>query len=336
MKRFRIVPAPLVLALGAAASLLAPASAPAATLRAASELREPRVYLRDLFDDAGLNANRLLGPGPGPGGHIVVEARQLRAIARQYDVDWEPVSNAERAVLAWPGRPLGRDEALAAVRTALVGRGAAPDCEIEIPGFTPPIVPLGASPRPVVTQMDYDAALGRFTAVLSVTGEGMEPIAARIGGQVADVLELPVAAARLQAGAVAGPRDIRTARVRVALIHAEVARDPAAVIGMQLKRQIAAGAPVPVADLMRPTQVGRGEPVRMQLQVEGLSLSGQGVALESGAAGERIRVRNTSSQTVIEAEVLGPGAVRVLPGTAPLTAQARSGLPAGLAGGRGG
>lgn len=305
------------------------AQARGATLREVSELQGPRVHLRDLFDNAGLNASRVLGPGPGPGGRIVVEARQLRAIAKQYDVAWEPFSHTERAVLEWPGRPLKREDVLAAVRTALVARGAAPDCEIEIPGFNPPVVPLTGAAKPVVTHMDYEPALGRFTATLSVTGEGMDPIATRIGGQVADVILVPVAASRLLAGSVAGPRDVRMARVHVTSVHVEVARDMAAVVGMQLKRQIAAGAPVPVADLMRPTRVSRGDAVRMQLQAGGLSVSGQGVALESGALGERIRVRNVSSQAVIEAEVLGPGAVRVMPDTAPVTAQARNGLRGG-------
>jgi flagella basal body P-ring formation protein FlgA len=301
-------------------------SAQAASLNTVITLQGPRVYLRDLFDDAGVNAARVLGPGPGPGGRIVVEARQLKAIASQYDVDWRPVSSADRAVLEWPGRPLRREEALAAVRTALVARGAAPDCDVVLPGFNPPIVPLSGTTAPVVTQLDYDQEQGRFTATLSVGLEGMDPIATRISGEVADVIALPVAVTRLAAGTVVGTDDLRIARVRVNSVRAEVARDLAAVIGMQLKRQLQSGAPILLAELMQPTQINRGDPVRLQLQVGGLSLIGQGVALESGAAGERIRVRNISSQAVIEAEVVGPGVVRVLPGTVPITAQARPGV----------
>jgi flagella basal body P-ring formation protein FlgA len=301
--------------------LIAPAHG--AVLKTVTSLQGPQVYLRDLFDDAGVNADRVLGPGPGPGGRIVVEARQLKAIARQYEVDWRPVSSADRAILEWPGRPLRREDALAAVRAALVAQGAAADCDVAIPGFNPPVVPLTGSFAPVVTQLDYDREQGRFSALLSVTGNGMEPISVRVQGEVSDVVELPVAVLRLSAGAVAGPDDVRMARVHVASVHAEVARDAAAVIGMQLKRQIQPGVPIPVAELMLPTQINRGEPVRLQLQVGGLSLTGQGVALESGAAGERIRVRNVSSQAVLEAVVVGPGVVRVVPGTAPITAQAR-------------
>ena len=212
----------------------------------------------------------------------MVEARQLKAIARQYDVDWHPVSSADRAMLEWPGRPLKREEALAAVRTALLAQGAAPDCDVAIPGFTPPIVPLTGVAAPIVTQLDYDRDQGRFTALLSVTGDGMQAISLRVTGEVADVIELPVAVTRLLAGAIAGPDDVRMTRVHVTSVHTEVARDPAAVIGMQLKRQMQAGVPIPLSELMEPTQITRGDPVRLQLQVGGLTVTGQGLALESG------------------------------------------------------
>jgi flagella basal body P-ring formation protein FlgA len=297
-----------------------------AVLKTVTTLSGPQVYLHDLFEDAGINADRVLGPGPAPGGRIVVEAKQLKSIARQYEVDWHPVSGADRAVLEWPGRPLRREDAVAAVRSALVAQGAAPDCDVAIPGFNPPMVPASGSSSPIVTQLDYDHELGRFTAVLSVTANGMEPISVRVGGEVSDVIELPVAVTRLPAGAIPGPDDVRMARVHLALVHADVARDPAMVVGMQLKQQIQAGVPIPVAGLMLPTQITRGEPVRLQLETGGLSLTGQGVALESGASGERIRVRNVSSQAVLEAVVVRPGLVRVVPGTSPIMTQARSGI----------
>jgi len=50
------------------------ASAQSATLRTTRTLHAPIVRLSDLFEDAGANANRVLGPGPGAGGRIVVEA----------------------------------------------------------------------------------------------------------------------------------------------------------------------------------------------------------------------------------------------------------------------
>ena len=198
------------------------AEARSATLRTATMLHGPVVRLSDLFDDAGANADRVLGTAPGPGGSIVVEAPQLAAIARQFGVDWRPASAAERAVLERAGRLLPRDDVLKAVTAALVAAGASPDCEVELPGFTAPMVPLDARPQALATELQYEAGSGRFNAVLSVTGEGMEPINLRVAGQVDDTIELPVAVARLGIGTVVRVDDVRLARVHVAMVHGEV------------------------------------------------------------------------------------------------------------------
>src|ERR1700712_975252 len=117
----------------------------AASLRTMTSLHGPSVYLRDLFDDAGANADRVLGPGPEPGGRIIVEAAQLNAIARQYSVKWRSVSSADRAVLEWPGRPLHKEEVLEAVRVAMAAAGATGDVDIDVSGFTPSLVPMEAT-----------------------------------------------------------------------------------------------------------------------------------------------------------------------------------------------
>jgi flagella basal body P-ring formation protein FlgA len=299
--------------------------ASAATLRPVTTLHGPTVLLRDLFDDAGTNANRLLGPGPGPGGRITVGAAQLAAIARQFAVDWRPASSTDQATLEWPGRPLPREDAVAAVREALLASGVSADCSIELPGFTAPIVPAEASPKPVVSQLDYDPNTGRFTATLSINGEGMVPIVTRIGGQADDTVELPVGAMRLAAGVVLRPDDVHMMRVRTALVRGEVVHSLDQAIGMQMRRQVPAGQPLAVADLARPTAVLRGATVQMQLVVSGLLVTGQGMALEAGAAGERIRVQNSGSHAVIEAEVIGPGRVRVMPRSATVLAADNAG-----------
>ena len=97
-------------------------------------------------------------------------------------------------------------------------------------------MPFEADPRPVVSDLDYDASAGRFSAVLSVTGEAMEPIHLRITGRVDDTVELPVATTRLLAGSVLRADDVHMARVHTTVVRGEVVRRPDDAIGMQLKR----------------------------------------------------------------------------------------------------
>ena len=310
-------------ALPALILLCAALPAGAATLRPATTLLGPTVLLRDLFDDPGADGDRVLGPGPSPGGRIVVEAPQLRAIARQFDVDWRPSSPADRAVLERPGQPMRQDDVMGAVRSALVVAGASPDCTIELSGFSPPLIPIGAKPRAVVSQLDYDSRMSRFTAVLSVAGSGMEPINLRVAGQVREMIELPVTTSRLIAGTVLGPDDVHMARIGSNTLRGEVLHTLDQALGLQLTRTIPPGQPLSPNDLVRPTMVRRGSLVRLRLESGGLSVTGQGVALESGATGERIKLQNPGSRTVLEGVVIGPGLVRVAPGTSPEAAAAR-------------
>ena len=296
----------------------------AATLRPTTTLHGPTVRLADLFDDAGSNAQRVLGPGPGPGGRIVVEAAQLGAIARQFHVDWRPASSADRAVLDWPGRPLRREVALDAVKVALLAAGASADCDVDLTGFMPPLVPVDSEPRAVVADLQYDAAAGRFSATLSLSDGAMPPVDLRITGRAEDTVELPVATSRLPSGSVLRDEDVHMARVRVALIKSDVAHRTSDVIGWQLKRLLIPGQPFASGDLMHPAMVQKGATVLMVLDSPGIALTAQGQAMEGGAIGERIRVLNPVSRAVIEAEVTGSDRVRVAPGAMPLSLPGRA------------
>ena len=204
-------------------STLLAGGADAAELKPFTTLTAGVVRISDLFDDAA-HPERVLGPAPAPGGQIVVEAAQLAAIARQFGVDWRPASNADRAVLERPGRPLARDAVMAALKRGLAGAGVSEDAQIEMPAWNPPLVPDDDSVRPEIGQLDYDAASGRFTATLSVVGDGIAPIHSRIAGQVQDMATLPVPTRRLMPGDVIAAGDLRMVRVKVSQAAGDLAR----------------------------------------------------------------------------------------------------------------
>jgi flagella basal body P-ring formation protein FlgA len=245
----------------------------AATLRPMTTLGSPVVRLSDLFDDAGPEADKVLGPAPAPGGRIVVEAAQLSAIARQFGVDWRPAASTDRAVLDRPGRLLAREDVMAALRTALIGVGASDDADIDLPGFSAPLVPIDSHPQATMEQLDYDAASGRFTGVLAVSSEGMNLQRERLSGTVQDMLSVPVPVRRLAAGGVIQAGDLTIARVCAGLARGNVVQDPAQAVGMAVRHQTRPGQPVPVADLTRPQAVRKGARVTMQLQSPGISLA---------------------------------------------------------------
>jgi len=305
--------------------LALPASA--ASLRPMGTLSAPVVRLSDLFDDAGDNASRILGPGPAPGERIVVEAAQLAAIARQFGVAWKPASTTDRAVLERPGRPMPRNTVIEAVRASLGSAGVAAESELDIGPFSLPLVPLETQPRAAVTQLEHDPATGNFTAILTIGGADMAPVHLRVGGRVHETVLALVPARRLLPGEVLRAEDVRLQRIRAAPLQAEVARTMDEAIGMTPRNVLAAGQPMRLTDLMRPPAVRKGSAVQMLLNGGGLSLAGQALALESGATGERVRVQNTASRAVLEATVTGPDRVRISPDSLPV--QPPAGAPPG-------
>ncbi len=292
-------------------------------MRGITTLHGPVVFVHDLFDDAGPNADRVLGPGPAPGDRIVVEAAQLNAIARQFNVPWRSVSSADRAVLEWPGRPLRQDETTDAVIAAVTAAGASDDIDIDIPGFTPPMVPMDAAVSVAVSQLDYDANTGRFTASLTITADTMNAISTRISGKVEPMVTAMVSVTRLLPETILRTEDVKTTRIRASRVPEQAARTVEEIVGMQLRRPIAAGQPFRLSDLMRPPLVQRGAVVRMEFSERDLSVSAQATAIDDGAEGDRIRVQNLNSHAFVYADVVGPDHVRVVPGPVAPTLPAR-------------
>ncbi len=294
-------------------ALLGAAALPcrAAILRPFTQITGSTVRLADLFDALGATPDRVLGAAPAPGLRIVVAAPQLAAIARDFNVDWRPSSGTEQAVVERRGDVLSPATLGSTLRRALADAGAPADCDVASSDLQPITVPAGSHIEPAVEQVSYDAPSGRFTALLTVSAPDMAGVQTRVSGQVLPMVQTAVATRRLAPGGVIGEGDVQLARVRLASLHGGAALLPETARGMAAKHGVAAGQPVSAGDLTRPPLVVRGASVRMTLDSDGISLTAQGLAVEAGARGDRIRVQNPQSHLLVEAEVVDE--VRVTP-----------------------
>ncbi len=287
----------------------------AATLRDLTVLSGPQVRLSDLFDHP--EQDQVIGPAPEPGGRIVVEAPQLTAIARQFNVDWHAGSSADRVVLERPGRTFPREAVMTALHDALGVAGVPADSDVAMPTYTPPMVPADGSAHAEVGQVDYNPVTGRFTSLLSIMANGMTPVHARLSGRVEAMVEVPVTTRRMLPGEVVAADDVQMSRIRAGLVRTEIVRTLAQAVGQAVVRQpIGAGTPLPVTDLGAPVVVPKDAMVTMELDSPGLSLTAQGMAMEAGGMCDQVRVLNLVSRALVTAQVIASDRVRVLPGTA--------------------
>ena len=119
-----------------------------------------------------------------------------------------------------------------------------------------------------------------------------------------------VAARTLRPGTVLAEEDLRA--------HGEDAGAPgrlseriSELVGLETRRAIYAGRPVAPADLGPPTLVRRNDVVVMLYADGGLGIRTEGRALDSGGAGEVVRVMNLSSRQPVRAVVTGVNRVEV-------------------------
>jgi flagella basal body P-ring formation protein FlgA len=87
--------------------------------------------------------------------------------------------------------------------------------------------------------------------------------------------------------------------------------DPVEVINKQAARNLAAGSVLNKLSYEELTLIKRGERVNIQSGKDGLQISAAGTAMTDGAKGERIKVKNITSQRVIQAVVVDAGVVSV-------------------------
>ena len=83
------------------------------------------------------------------------------------------------------------------------------------------------------------------------------------------------------------------------------------VVGLLVRRTIAADTVIPMDALDRPPAIKRGEVVMVVAAMPGIEIRSSGVALADARAGETVRIRHSTSLKVIQARADTPGVVRV-------------------------
>lgn len=130
--------------------------------------------------------------------------------------------------------------------------------------------------------------------------------------EAAPLARIPVAAVTLYPGDVISAGMLQQREVSDAVLdRGGVALHASAVVGKAARRVVAAGQPVPLNAVADVTLVTKGVATRIQLKEGGLSISGYGMPLESGASGATIRLKNMESGQIIVGEVENDGTVRV-------------------------
>ncbi len=306
-----------LLALLLPAPALAQGAAPPALLRPTVLLEGEALRLEDIWDNAGPRAATVLAAAPLPGRRMILETANLVNLARQYGVNWRPMTGNERVVIERPGRAIPRAEVEALLRDELHRLGLDTESEVELPGFVAPLVPATAMFQLAIEGAVLEQPGLRFAATLAVMADGMPTQRLRIAGRAAPTVPVVVATRRLALGEVVGPADARAVRMRAERVRPGMAERLDQVVGQEIRRPLAVEQGFALVDLGPPSVVQKNALVTLILDAPGLQLAVQGRALEAAPRGGAVPVMNLSSRTVVEGVAIGPNRVRVAMGAVP-------------------
>lgn len=127
-----------------------------------------------------------------------------------------------------------------------------------------------------------------------------------------DVYEDILTSARpLLRGQRIAAHDIQVSHRKASKLSVSYFHQPSEIIGMVAKRGIPAGRPFSLQLIAPPRLVRRGQDVTLIAETGVLSVRMKGKALSDGAAGDVIRVKNSTSNRVVEGVVTAMGVVKV-------------------------
>ena len=100
--------------------------------------------------------------------------------------------------------------------------------------------------------------------------------------------------------------------VDLAKFQQEYIQSPELIIGKSARRTIKMQTAFRSSLLIEPKIVNKGDAVIIIAKHKKFNIKAPGKALENGKMGEQIRVKNTKSNRIIDAWIIGPGQVKVL------------------------
>jgi flagella basal body P-ring formation protein FlgA len=284
----------------------------AAMPRENSMVEGDMVRLGDVFDVTGPQADTMVGRAPLPGRREIYDVERLRAIARAYNVSWNPSGRFDRTVVERAGRPIEAQEIEQKILSAI---GADPaDLKIELANRSMRLYAALSSQESVsVRGVNQDARTGYFNATLAIATGDTSTSAVQVNGRIVRLTALPVLTRRILPGDVIKPGDVATIPIAANQVSAETVLDPQVLIGQTPRRPLREHQAILISDVRAPVLVAKGSAVTMVLEAPGLLLTAKGLAQDDGSKGETIRVTNTQSNRTIEAVVTAAGMARVMP-----------------------
>ena len=302
----------LALITGSFTLIVSAQKAMAASLKPISIIKGDVLTLGDIFDGISRNADYVVGAAPQPGQDMVLNARTLYRIAVALDLPWRPTSSSDQIIVRREATIVSYETIENSLRNELKEKGVRGNYNVSLNNGKPTMIIPNDLPEQVeVSSFNYDNQKDYFQASLVSPSLDNPVKKILVNGFVERLVSVPVLRNNLQRGDIIGENDITMIEVPQKQMQHDIIMDKDDLIGLTPRRFAYAGKFILAGTLERPQLVERGEKVTIAFKEGPLVLTAKGQAMQSGAKGDLIRIKNINSSRSIDAVVTGENQVIV-------------------------
>lgn len=200
-----------------------------------------------------------------------------------------------------------------AIAQALVAEGAGPKISTNMMTSAKTLYDYHHPMKVEVKTLKYDEGKNQWSANLYFLSDGEVISAMPATGYYQVLSSLPVLHNTIRYGQVINASDIDWRDYPVNRLRRETVTDPDLLIGKTAKRTISANRPIRVSELAEPAILEKDALIKMVYRSNNMEITTSGIALDAGAKGDVISVRNLNSNKIVHAVVTAPNTAIVAP-----------------------
>lgn len=198
----------------------------------------------------------------------------------------------------------GKD-ALQLVAQELAKQDASSDMRVEIAGIQEN-QPLATSESPIIgslTNFTADATHNRFKTTLILVSNQRNLTPLSLSGRYDEMVEVLALRKATAMNEVIRAEDVQTIKYPKTNLRNNTITDINDLVGKSPKHGVSEGRPIRTDEIAFPALIKRGSKVTLMYKSANIEIRTVGEALEDGAKGSMIKVKNTTSKAVVDGVV---------------------------------
>ncbi len=269
------------------------------------------VTVGDMFENAGLSAERAMFRAPAPGTKGMVSVNAIRFAAKRAGIEEFETGGLAQVSVARAGFIVKEENIKTLIINDLARRGILDEGikgEISLHEKIQKIYADNPENKIRLENLEYFPRSQKFNAYFQIAGRSDYY---KISGKLSLLINVPYLVNSLPAGAIITANDIEMRPTPMRYAQNNSLTNIEEIIGKQLRRATRKGMMLRQNDISEPVLIRRSQLVTLYYRKGPLTLTAKGQALNSAAKGELVSVLNLTSKNIVTGVAADDGAVEV-------------------------